>query len=79
LLYKGFAVKKIPKAYQAPDVNLENVKNTIAAYLDGYAGLVRFGRSSQVNFNYGMEDALNEGIKVAKKIMAMHRVGYIAE
>lgn len=70
LNYKSFAVKKISRAYQAPDVNLEHVKNSIAAFLNEYPGLLRFGRSSQVNFNYGMEDALNEGIKVAKKIIA---------
>ena len=60
---------KLKNAYPIPLMDLKHIKQQTAAYLKTFKGLVIAGRSNQNNFNYGMEEALAEGIYKAGEIL----------
>ncbi len=67
---KDTKIIKLRNAYQVPFPDLKFIKADAANYLKEFNGLLITGRANQTNFNYGMGDALAEGVNKAREIMA---------
>jgi protoporphyrinogen oxidase len=63
-------IKKIENAFQVPDLHFVDYKDKMFERLSAYQNLRVTGRNASVNFNYGMENAIEDGILVADKILA---------
>jgi len=59
---------RLRRAYQVPLPDLRAVKDEVAGHLRGIAGLTLAGRANQAQFNYGMADALAEGLGLARTL-----------
>ncbi|WPU95525.1 FAD-dependent oxidoreductase [Mucilaginibacter sabulilitoris] len=62
--------KKIESAFLVPDMGCLNNRNYLFDQLSPYKNLTVAGRTTSVNFNYGMENAIDDGIILAKEFMA---------
>src|SRR6478735_2579900 len=60
---------KLKNAFPIPFIGLKDIKHNASSYLNKFEGLVIAGRSNQNNFNYGMEEAIAEGIYKAEEIL----------
>jgi protoporphyrinogen oxidase len=61
-------VMRLRKAYQIPFPGLADIKGEVADHLRGVAGLHPIGRAHQALFNYGMADALAEGLSLGRQL-----------
>jgi hypothetical protein len=59
---------RLRNAYQVPSPALKVIKTEVAAYLDNLSGLMLVGRANQANFNYGMNDALEDGVRISREL-----------
>ncbi|AMR32346.1 hypothetical protein A0256_13400 [Mucilaginibacter sp. PAMC 26640] len=66
-------VKKVAKAFQVPEMNYINNKQQLLKQLQPWQNLKVTGRTTSVNFNYGMENAIDDGIRVARELMANYQ------
>ena len=57
--------RKVENAFQIPDLNFLNNRSSLFKKLSNYKNLCITGRSAAVNFNYGMENAIMDGIRLA--------------
>ncbi|MFA6086187.1 FAD-dependent oxidoreductase [Mucilaginibacter sp.] len=63
--------KKVENAFQIPDLNFIKNRNTLFEKLSAYDNLYVTGRNAAVNFNYGMENAIMDGITLAGDLSKM--------
>jgi protoporphyrinogen oxidase len=64
-------ILRLRNAYQVPSPALKKIKTEVAAYLDNQSGLMLAGRANQTNFNYGMNDALEDGVRISRKLFTL--------
>jgi protoporphyrinogen oxidase len=62
-------VKKIKNAFQIPDLSLADNQGKLFGQLAQYKNLAITGRNASISFNYGMENAIDDAIKLADKLM----------
>lgn len=62
-------VKKVSNAFQIPDLDLVENQNSLFRQLSVYDNLFVTGRNASINFNYGMENAIEDGIKIANELL----------
>lgn len=62
-------VIRMRNAFPVPDMKIKKVKVAMNDYLNRYKNLIRTGRSNQNNFNYGMEEAIKDGLACARNIV----------
>jgi len=67
------AVKKVESAFQVPDMDYLSNRDHLFNQLSPYKNLMVTGRNASVNFNYGMENAIDDGINLANELMAKKR------
>jgi len=67
------AVKKVESAFQVPDMDYLSNRDHLFSQLSPYKNLMVTGRNASVNFNYGMENAIDDGINLANELMAKKR------
>jgi len=58
-------IVRLPKAIPVPSLHNKRCRVEIGAYLNRYKNLLRTGRANQDQFNYGMEEALKDGLLCA--------------
>ncbi|MDN3548764.1 protoporphyrinogen/coproporphyrinogen oxidase [Mucilaginibacter aquaedulcis] len=68
-----YAVKKVADAFQIPDLNLEDSRTKLFDQMLGFRNLYITGRIASLHFNYGMENAIEDGIILADKITKQYR------
>jgi len=66
-------IEHVAGAYQVPDMNLCAAKIALKAHIDGYEGLTRLGRASQDLFNYGVVQAMKDGVAAVGDLLAGQR------
>lgn len=62
-------IKKVPRAFQVPDMGYLDNKGQLFDQLSPWQNLVVTGRTASVNFNYGMENAIDDGLSIACDLM----------
>jgi protoporphyrinogen oxidase len=67
-------IKKIKNAFQIPDLELIENREKLFEQLSVYKNLHITGRNASVNFNYGMENAIKDGIQLADDFLAAIKV-----
>lgn len=65
-----FTIKKVESAFQIPDMDYLNDREQVFKQLSVFQNLMVTGRNASVNFNYGMENAIDDGIKMAQELIA---------
>jgi protoporphyrinogen oxidase len=68
-LVKKGEIKKIKNAYVLPDQKHMERLQSLQKQLAQFPGIYSTGRSNAVNFNFSTEDALTEGIRIARTIL----------
>ncbi|MBL4675697.1 MAG: FAD-dependent oxidoreductase [Mucilaginibacter sp.] len=63
-------VKKIPNAFQVPDLDLLKNREKLLSNIPAFNNLYLTGRTTSINFNYGMENAIHDGLKTASELIA---------
>ncbi|WP_454802312.1 protoporphyrinogen/coproporphyrinogen oxidase [Mucilaginibacter phyllosphaerae] len=74
-IFKGLKIldkhiKKIENAFQIPNIGLLEGHNKLLNQLSVYKNLKVTGRNASVSFNYGMENAINDGIILADQLLS---------
>ncbi len=67
---KDTEISRLKNAYEIPEVGFQKTKATVSAFIKGFSGLLTVGRASQINFNYGMGDAIADGYLKATDLLA---------
>lgn len=69
----------LQKAYRVPNHELIKQHNRQQALLSSYQNLITLGRNNNMNFNYGMEQAVTEGAHLATHLakLAREQAGYM--
>lgn len=67
------SIKKIADAFQIPDLNLEDSRTKLFDQMVGFRNLYITGRIASLHFNYGMENAIEDGIILADEITKKYR------
>ncbi|WP_394347203.1 FAD-dependent oxidoreductase [Mucilaginibacter psychrotolerans] len=66
-------IKKVADAFQIPDLDLEDSRTKLLDQLVGFRNLYITGRIASLHFNYGMENAIEDGIILAEEITKKYR------
>ncbi|GGH18278.1 protoporphyrinogen/coproporphyrinogen oxidase [Mucilaginibacter phyllosphaerae] len=63
-------IKKVKNAFQIPNLDLTENRDKLTEQLSFFQNLHITGRNASVNFNYGMENAIKDGIDLAATFLA---------
>lgn len=65
----GWHIEQVAGAYQVPDMNLRPLKDALNQHVQQHAGLTRLGRSGQDLFNYGVIQAMRDGVAASRRVL----------
>ncbi|MXV52921.1 NAD(P)-binding protein [Pedobacter sp. HMF7647] len=63
------SIKKIENAFQIPVIDVVQTREAMFNQLSQYENLFVTGRTASISFNYGMENAIHDGLKLSEQLL----------